>query len=522
MYCKRFLSFLVVLLFLTTNISFLFAQKTKEIIDIGSRRELFVDGFMIESISGKAQRVLHHPEPKGVAIVHDQPWEGNTCGYHSLFKDGGIYRMYYRGSHIATTKESLKEAHPFYICYAESADGISWTKPELGIYEVNGSKKNNIVIMSGNIAGVALKMGDNASMFKDLNPDAPADARYKAFVCSSDPRGLFAFKSADAIHWLPMADKPVITEGAFDSQNVGFWDSVKKEYRAYWRYFKNGKSENTLTSGGVRAVRTAVSKDFIHWTDLKDVTYDDTMRIELYTNQVNAYYRAPHILLGIPTRYIELGWSPSMRALPDLPHRELRSSRHLRYGTALTDAMLMSSRDGVSFDRWEESFFRPGIERTGTWNYGHQYICWGIAQTRSDLPGAPDEMSFYSTENSWTNEARTSDLRRYTMRLDGFVSVNAPMSGGEIVTRPFRFKGSKLSINFSTSVAGSVKVEIQDAKGAAIPGLALKDIQPVFGDTIERVIEWKEGSDLRALSGKPVRLRFVLHDADLYSFHFSD
>jgi hypothetical protein len=131
-------------------------------------------------------------------------------------------------------------------------------------------------------------------------------------------------------------------------------------------------------------------------------------------------------------------------------------------------------------------------------------------------------MSFYSTENSWTGEARTSDLRRYTMRLDGFVSVNAPMSGGEIVTRPFRFKGSKLSINFSTSVAGSVKVEIQDAKGVAIPGFALKDIQPVFGDTIERVIEWKEGSDLRALSGKPVRLRFVLHDADLYSFHFSD
>src|SRR5690606_41587881 len=98
MYCKRFLFFLVASLCLTTNISFLFAQKTKEIIDIGSRRELFFDEFMIESLSGKAQRILHHPEPKEVAIVHDQPWEGNTCGYHSLFKDGGIYRMYYRGS----------------------------------------------------------------------------------------------------------------------------------------------------------------------------------------------------------------------------------------------------------------------------------------------------------------------------------------------------------------------------------------------------------------------------------------
>lgn len=489
-------------------------------IDIGARRELFLDELLIDKLLGKAERRLHHPELRDVAIVHNEPWEGNTSGYHSVFKDGEIFRMYYRGSQINLTKEKFIDAHPFFICYAESRDGIHWKKPNLGLYEFNGSKNNNIILASGAIGGMQLNMGDNASMFKDENPAASPDTRYKAIVCSDKPKGLFAFKSSDGIHWLPMSKEPVITAGAFDSQNIAFWDSINKEYRAYWRYFKSGTNEATLTKGGIRAVRTAVSKDFIHWTQFKDVTYDDSLAIQLYTNQVKPYYRAPQIFIGIPTRYIERGWSPSMRALPDLKHRELRSSHSLRYGTALTDAMLMSSRNGMEFNRWEESFLRPGIERDGTWNYGQQYVAWGIVETKSGLKGAPDELSFYATENSWTSEAPTSDLRRYTLRLDGFVSVQAPMSGGEIITKPLKFKGHILSLNFATSVAGEILVEVQYENGKPIQGFGMKDCYPVFGDTTERTVIWKSGSDLSKLAGRKVRLRFLLKDADLYSFQF--
>lgn len=515
-----------IILFLVASIKPINAQQSKtqklNVVDIGTRRELFVDDFMIDKLSGKAELRLHHPELQDVAIVHDEPWEGNTCGYHSVFADGNLFRMYYRGSQItlSTDKTAELEAHPFYYCYAESDDGIHWRKPDLGLFDFKGSKKNNIVLASGEIGGMQLNMGDNATMFKDENPNSSPDARYKAMVCSAKPHGLFAFKSADAIHWLPMSKEPVITQGAFDSQNIAFWDSNKGEYRAYWRYFKEVIDPKTLKKGGIRAVRTAVSKDFINWVEITDVTYKDNLLVQLYTNQVKSYYRAPHVFIGIPTRYIERGWSPSMRALPELEHRELRSSHNLRYGTALTDAMLMTSRDGIQFTRWDESFLPPGIERDGTWNYGQQYLAWGMIETKSDLKGAPNEISFYSTESSWTSNAPTSDLRRFTLRLDGFASVKAPMSGGELLTKPLRFQGKELSLNMATSAAGSIKIEIQDEQGNPLPGFTIDECLPVFGDTIERTVEWKNGSGVSSLIGKTIRLRFVLEDADLYSFQF--
>ncbi len=109
-----------------------------------------------------------------------------------------------------------------------------------------------------------------------------------------------------------------------------------------------------------------------------------------------------------------------MKALPERENRENRAGASTRYGTAVTDALLMASRDGVKFRRWNESFLRPGIERDGTWNYGHQYLAWHLVETKSALDAAPAELSLYATESYWTGSS--SLLRRYTLRLDGFVS----------------------------------------------------------------------------------------------------
>ena len=113
-----------------------------------------------------------------------------------------------------------------------------------------------------------------------------------------------------------------------------------------------------------------------------------------------------------------------------------------------------------------------------------------------------------------------SRLRRYTLRIDGFVSVSAPIDGGEMVTQPLIFEGSRLEINVSTSAAGSVRVEIQNDKGDPVPGFALGDCQEIFGDALDRVVTWKGGDGVGQLSGKAIRLRFVLKDADLYSMRF--
>jgi hypothetical protein len=489
--------------------------------DIGSRRELFIDDFIIERLGGRAELRLHHPEPREIALVHDAPWEGSGSGYHSVFQDGNLYRMYYKAWQLDVRPPGKvnMDSHPLYCCYAESDDGIRWRKPELGLFEFRGSKKNNITMAPGLIGGASPDPGHPA-VFKDENPAAPADARYKAIVRSSEPNGLLPFKSADGLHWTPMSETPVITAGAFDSQNLAFWDAERGEYRAYWRYFEDGAAGGrSMNPAGVRAIRTAVSRDFLKWGPPEDLVYEDSPQEQLYTNQVKPYYRAPHIFVGFPTRYIERGWSDSMRALPEPEHRVWRAKASLRYGTALTEGLLMAGRDGVRFKRWNEAFLRPGVEREGTWNYGQQYIAWHAVETRSELEGAPNELSLYATENYWTGAS--SVLRRYILRLDGFVSVSAPLGGGEFVTRPFSFTGRELRINFSTSAAGDIRIEIQDAPGVPLPGFRLEDCPPVFGDAIERRVTWKKGGDVARLAGAPVRLRFALRDADLYAFRFA-
>ena len=494
-------------------------DKLPAVIDIGSRRELFVDRALVDRFVGKADLRLHHPTPRDIALVHDASWEGSGSGYHSVFQDGAKYRMYYKAWHLEPQKGKLNTAaHPLFTCYAESADGITWQKPKLGLHDFRGSKENNIVLASGKIGAVNADAGHPA-VFKDENPAAPADARYKALIRSNGPHGLLAFKSADGLKWEPMAAEPVITAGAFDSQNLAFWDPVHKLYRAYWRTFTGGVTDGKVWKpAGVRAIRTATSKDFLTWENQADLTYRDSPAEHLYTNQVKPYHRAPHILIGFPTRYVERGWSESMRALPELEHRELRASSTQRYGTAITEGLLMASRDGVRFERWNDAFLPPGPEREGTWNYGHQYIAWHLVETKSALAGAANELSLYAGESYWTGNS--SELRRYTLRLDGFVSAHAPMAGGELVTRPVRFDGAKLALNFATSAAGSVRVELQDAAGKPLPGFALDDCPPVFGDAVDRVVGWNGRPDLSKVAGRAIRVRFVLNDAHVYAFQF--
>lgn len=482
-------------------------------IDIGSRRELLVDDYLIDSMDG-AHLQLHHPVQQDIAITHDAPWEGSGCGYHSIFQDGDKYRMYYKAWQLTVKDNKLKVGDSHFTCYAESDDGIHWTKPNLGLVEYpkgSGDKNNNIVIGLYHEPWMKDTKPDavHPAVFLDTNPDCPEDARYKAILRSRGEKGVLALKSPDGLRWSLIADKPVITDGAFDSQNLAFWDPVRNEYRAYWRIFTDD----------VRSIRTAVSKDMVNWTDHEDLQYVNSKLEHLYTNQVQPYYRAPHLYIGFPTRYVERGWNKSMEALPEAEHRKMRSAVTDRYGMAITEALFMSSRDGVTFNRWAEAFLRPGIERKGTWHYGHQYIGWQVVETESALEGAPNELSLYATESYWTG---TSDkLRRYTMRLDGFTSASAPFNGGSFTTKPVIFNGNQLSLNFSSSAAGGIRVEIRDEEGNVIPGYTAADCDEVFGDSIERSVYWKDkGSDVSGLAGKPVRLHFILRDADLFSFRF--
>jgi len=437
-----------------------FAHAVEPTVDIGNRLELFVDDHLISDSKGDVGRQLVLPEPKEVVFETDASWEGNTSGYYTVFRDNDLYRMIYRGWQHDTLK---KAAHKEVTCYAESKDGIHWTKPNLGLFEWNGSKENNIVWLGPGT--------HNFTAFRDDNPNAPAKSQYKAFGgVGSFGGGLVPFESPDCIHWKLSRQKPVITHGAFDSQNLAFWDTDRKEYRAYWRYFGDG----------VRAIRTATSKDFIHWKNETDLKYSEGVPTEhLYTNAIQKYFRAPHLFIGFPTRY------------------EPKSQQ--------VEPVLMTSRDGVLFHRYAD----PVIPRTAPKDRNHNrsnYMVWGMFQ----LPGKPNEISVYGTENYY--EKTPGRVRRFAYRVDGFVALRGGKDGGQITTKPLKFKGKQLLLNYVVNPGGALTVETLDAAGS-VTGKS----KSLSGNAVDASVTWERTPDFN--SGN-TRLRFTLQNADIYSLRF--
>jgi len=446
------------------------AALAEQPIDIGSRRELFVDEHLIDRLGGDAQLQVQRPSAREVVLTTDAPWEGNTSAYYTVFRDGELYRMYYRGSHY--DEQTRKGTHPEVVCYAESKDGVHWVKPKLGLIEFNGSTENNIV-WDG--------IGTHCfAAFKDGNPACPPEARYKA-ISRGRPqgkKGLYIFQSPDGLRWKLMHDEPVITEGAFDSQNLAFWDPQIGKYREYHRTFTNG----------VRAIMTGTSDDFVHWTKPVLLDFGDAPNEHLYTNAVLPYFRAPHLLLGFPTRY--------------LPNEGQR-----------VEPTLMASRDGVRFRRWTTAIIPEEAPQDRGGNRSN-YMAWGLVER----PGVDDELSVYATEAYYTGP--DSRIRRFAYREDGFVALHAGADGGTLTTRPLAFDGKQLELNYVAQEGGQVRVELRDADGQPIEGFTAGDCRPLTGDATGQIVGWSGGSDIGALAGRPVRLHLELTNADVFAFQF--
>lgn len=444
-------------------------------------RELFVDHHLIDRLEGATLR-LHEPQPAGTAIAYDRPWEGRYCAYITVLKDGETYRMYYRGYPVDG---------PQVTCYAESDDGIEWRKPDLGLFEVAGTRDNNIVL-TPDVAGDATH---NFSPMLDRRPGIPESEQYKA-LGGSGKNGLTAFASADGLSWRKLAEEPVFDKGAFDSQNVCFWSWSEDMYLCYFRVFTNK----------VRTVSRTTSEDFLSWSEPVEMEYGDAPMEQLYTNGTTPYFRAPHIYVALPGRF----W-PGRKAISDEDAAGLDVGEVSGAARDSSDAGLMTTRGGNRYDRtFMESFVRPGLGAEN-WTSRANYPAQGV------VPTGDKEMSMYIGRGMGQESAR---LERLTLRTDGFTSINAGYSGGEMLTRPFWFGGSELQINYATSAAGSIRVELHDEDGAPIEGFTLDDCDEIIGDDVDRAVTWKGNIDVSKTARRPIRLRFVMKDADLYSLRF--
>lgn len=442
-----------------------------EPIDIGNRLELFADDFLISEIGEGVTRKVHQPEPKDVVFTADASWEGNTSGYYTVFRDDDLIKMIYRGWAHQPDK-IVKELHREFTCYAESKDGLTFTKPELGLHEWEGSKANNIILDDNST--------HNFAAFKDTNPDCPPEARYKGIGGEKKEGGLFVYQSPDGIHWKKIKEEAVITDGAFDSQNIAFWDDHAKLYRAYYRIFSEGGTEGgEWKPKGVRAIRTSTSKDYVNWEPGTDVTYPKgTPHQHLYTNAVQPYLRAPHLLVGFPTRY-----------LPDEGQR--------------VEPIFMMSRDGVHFRRYNEPVVPESAPSDRAGNRSN-YMVWGMVE----LPDEPGKLSVYATEAYYGPVP--GRVRRFVYRADGFVSLRGSEKGGSVVTKLLRAGEGALVLNYAAAEGGSVVVERLNEAGDVVAKSA-----PLTGDSVSARVHRADGSPFQE-NGMGV-FRFHLKNADLYA-----
>jgi hypothetical protein len=447
-----------------------------EPIEIGSRRELFVDRTLVGELKNVVLK-LHEPQ-LAEPLTKDARPHGH---YATVLRAEDKFQFYYRGDKDPTVTWKTHGIEAYHdgevTLYAESTDGIAWTTPALGLFEHSAFPAGNILLMN------EFLVNHNFTPFIDTKPEVPADQKYKALgglafqphqSATRDkrgPGGLKAFVSPDGIHWKKLQDKPVVPEAwgkYFDSQNYAFWSESEQCYVCYFRRFIKG----------YRGIARTTSQDFISWTEPVEMQAN-LPNEHLYTSCTQPYFRAPQIYIAMPTRFMD------------------------KRGAA-TDILLMTTRGGSTYDReFTQSFIRPGLSKAG-WANRANYAAIGIHQT-SDT-----EMSMFLTGG-----------RRYTMRLDGFASVNAPLSGGELLTNFLTFSGQQLEINYSTSAAGQIRVELQDADGKPLPGFTLDDCEPIWGDHISRIVKWKTDDDLNFLVGQPIRLRFEMSDADLFAMQFS-
>ncbi len=463
------------------------SMATSRFLNVGSSKQLFIDNLFFESATNVALKV-HPPVKTGEKNLQgEQPWESATLNWFNVMQDGGNYRMWYECYDV----DGWPTADDTSFCYAESTNGIYWTRPDLGLFTYKGSTNNNILFRQIG-PPTAHSRVHGTGVF--IDPTAPPASRYKAvsqglFDAFTPPYRVAGMYSADGLQWTryPAPVCPVFA----DSQYSGLWDVRLQKYVIYGRAF----------SATGRALGRSESADFTNFAELNLVLAtdaNDPTNSDLYNPAALQYPYATNVYLMFPSLY---------QHTPDT-----------------LDIRLAVSRDGVTWTWPERVPFIP-LGPTGQFDSGSLYMGQGLIRNGDEL------WLYYSGSPLKHNEAELDQLilpgngrvfSRVVSRLDGFVSADATEGGGNFVTPSLVFTGDKLRLNVQVRPGGAVRVGLLDACGAPVTGRGVEDCLPIAGDGVALLVQWNTGTDVSGRAGKPTKMRVEMQNASLYAFQFGN
>jgi len=460
-----------------------------EPVRLGSRKHVFIDEVMVDRKQNI--KLTLNPPTNAVVLNERAAWDA------SFFENNGkIYTVVSEGYEC--------DEGPIRLLVSE--DGVHFKKPSLGLIEYKGSKNNNLVMLG---------LPSWGKYFKDRNPNVLSEERFKATLWVAQ-RGIYLYFSPDAIHWRrnETCMLPLVSGGGCET----FWDD---QQGCYFNYIKRDGSYNTgeypnygrsTTMFKTREVNKAwpfnrIPNPYFEGWPFPAVTGEGitVMGPNIFGPDQGQIFR---------TRPQKYEWAPDTYV-----------AFLIRGGCDMA-----VSRDAVNWKLCSELGLGHYLP-SGTTVDGRQIK---NAEVANGMIRRGDEIWQYA--NCRISGMQKSATIRVTQRLDGFLSLNAGQETGIIITRPLIFDGDKLTLNVDAK-GGQAKVAIVALHGKEytgynialtnpakkpVRGFGLGDCDPIATDSVRQVVTWKGSSDVSALAGQVVRLRFEMKNAKLYSFQFAE
>jgi len=490
-------------------------------IDVRSRKQLFTDDKFIARSRG-IELTMNAPKKMNQPVLAtDASWDGEPTAsiglYSSVIKDGDKIRIW--GSGKAMLPVRMKPDGPVVdlFAYAESTDGIHFTKPQPSLVAYDKDKAE--IGKHGRIGGVSVW----------IDPKAPPAQRYKSqakyYPAKGWPEAFHMYCSPDGYRWTFMAKAEI---GDMDTQSIAFWDNSLQRYLLYTRDNPGGG-----TAARRRVVRRLESDDLLNWEnevyvmdadDVDNATHNTPTPkppVDFYGATVFKYPddSPDSVYMMIAHAFWHWQRRPKEQRAGGYENHKYRFEV---LAPATLDDRLAVSRDGIHFNRLGERRPFLSLGLSGTYSSKRTWSLPNPIRMGNEL------WIYYCGDNQdhdgFVDPAASEHKKvidRAILRLDGFVSADADYGGGEIVTPLITFAGHRLELNVDCGAGGSIRVELLDEDDKPIEGHALDDATALYENSVCVPVTWRTNDSVSALAGRPIKIRFVMRDCKLYAFQFT-